>query len=159
MREITFRGKRKSTDEWLYGFLLRHGDRVYILTHDNLKDGINAWDDLEVHLPEVIPETVGQDTGLRVMHDRPDGDTEVTFIYEGDIIEERRTRLHDVLCRQPNRYLVCWDGTSFCFKDLTNDCVTPFDDNEYGMSIDGYKVIGNIYDNPNCGWTLKGVNK
>lgn len=150
MREITFRGKRKSTGEWLYGFLLRHGDRVYILTHDNLKDGLNAWDELNgVHLPEVIPETIGQDTGLRTMHERPDGDTEVTFVYEGDIIEAPRRWWHDrPNARPPEKFVVCWDGSSFCFRVPIRNFATPFDDIENGIDIDNYKVIGNIHDNP-----------
>lgn len=62
MREILFRGKREGTGEWVWGFLV---------------DGkhIGNW----VVCTPVIPETVGQFTGLT--------DKKGMKIFEGDIIE------------------------------------------------------------------------
>ena len=55
MREIKFRGKRKVNGEWITGSLIKKWtgavDKYYI--HDGLYE------------TEVIPETVGQYTGLK----------------------------------------------------------------------------------------------
>lgn len=61
MREILFRGKRTDNGEWVYGFYVRLGDNLhYILTG---KLDITKIIPQFVHY-EVIPETVGQFTGL-----------------------------------------------------------------------------------------------
>ena len=60
MREILFRGKRSNFDnEWVYGF--------YTLYNDNrgMKPAIITGTEKYCFIPvEVIPETVGQYTGL-----------------------------------------------------------------------------------------------
>ena len=57
MRKILFRGKTKS-GEWVYGGLFKTDEEYYILK--DADDFYDLWDLAEC----VIPETVGQYTGL-----------------------------------------------------------------------------------------------
>ena len=58
MKEIKFRGKRKDTGEWVYGYFTRNDEsgRCYITTQSKT-GGAYPW--------EVDPATVGQYTGLK----------------------------------------------------------------------------------------------
>ena len=81
-----FRGKRKDNGEWIEGNLINcdffNNDGFpifYILDTDNIE--YDCWEDIAVEIGylEVIPETVGQCTGLK--------DKNGKLIYEGDVIE------------------------------------------------------------------------
>ena len=74
MREINFRGKLQkeyTPQGWVYGDLVK-----YVGNHYIMDDGCN-WDILESGY-KVIPETVGQFTGLLDKHE--------VRIFEGDIV-------------------------------------------------------------------------
>ena len=128
MREILFRGKTEK-GEWVYGAPFFEEDRCYIIDDLFICDeydcmgAVNHW---------VIPETVGQYTGLT--------DKNGKKIFEGDILEFS-DRLVVVFW---HAHLGCWDSS---FLKLTNkqdgrDDMSP-------LNWD-YKseVIGNIHDNP-----------
>jgi hypothetical protein len=75
-REIKFRGKRKDNGEWVYG-CITFGDKPPMARMYGLKG----------YIAEIIPETVGQSTGLcdkKRTKEFPDGQP----IYEGDILKD-----------------------------------------------------------------------
>ena len=138
MREILFRGKRKDNKKWIYGFLImnkytakENGNLIYITKPNIIPIGnIGEADydgDGNYYEYEVIPETVGQYTGLKDKNGRK--------IFEGDII------LYGLIpCVVKNdtenaRFMLYKKG-----KYIIN-----------GFNADTMKlkeVIGNIHDNP-----------
>ena len=138
MRKILFRGIRKDTHEWVYGF---YGE------YFNGNKNIPCISIVDTHVItgslcyEVDPVTVGQYTGLFDKNGRK--------IFEGDII---------TFCY--SNYEVGFRSASFGYLHGGYNggegfsYVTCFDDYENGLEIDdetnqiNIEVIGNIYDNP-----------
>ena len=131
MREILFRGKRTDNGEWIEGayspFNLNFfGEReekphIIIISDDKNIDGL--W-------CEVIPETVGQFTGLT--------DKNGVRIFEGDIVE----RVSD-----GEQAVICWLKYSACFGLSFDGWCCGFDNYDDNLPSD-FEVIGNIHDNP-----------
>ena len=124
MREILFRAKRADNDEWEYGSLLSP-DEFNENPHIVYIDYLNEYGDIgEISAP-VLPETVGQYTGLT--------DRNGKRIFEGDIIE-----FHEEIGKI--KYSDCDAAFDIIFDTWnTNFSVTD------GRRIE---VIGNIHDNP-----------
>lgn len=120
MREILFRSKRKNDGKWVYGFYLNRS---------NDKEDIHC---IMEKFPatkgqHVMPETVGQYTGLT--------DKNGKKIFEGDILNCHSL---DGVNDFRNR-IVVWSELFLCFKA---------DKPLYGDGLQIYEVIGNIHDNP-----------
>ena len=127
MREILYRGKRKDNDEWAYGYYCRCGwtgmeKDVIIPSHASTLYGI-----------DVIPETIGQYTGLT--------DKNGKKIFEGDIVKcissfdakdmvviFETAEFHLVDCQRYKNYTECCGYRQFGMMET--------------------EVIGNIHDNP-----------
>lgn len=121
MREIVFRAKRVADGEWVYGYFVSQ----YRANEIYLPNGI---DDDGFDKRHIIPETVGQYTGLT--------DKNGKRIFEGDIIEyDKDGARYEVIFAVENGI------AKFCSKDLI--------DGTLGYINKGRdKVIGNIHDNP-----------
>ena len=138
MREILFRGKQTDNGEWIEGayspFHLNFGEReekphIIIISDDEDIDGL--W-------CEVIPETVGQFTGLT--------DKNGKRIFEGDIVKafSRYDTQHTYAITYRNG--VFWFGVW--------NWVEFIDRFQFAV------VIGNIYDNPELlGGENNGINR
>lgn len=122
MREILFRGKRVYNGEWLAGDLLA-----------NKYERPNICPIGDVNCYPVIPETVGQYTGMK--------DKNGEKIFEGDIVKYSTT------CEI---FTVAWHGSfaEFVISELQKpNKATRGSKNMY--LVNRYcEVIGNIYDNP-----------
>lgn len=123
-REILFRGKRTDNGEWVKGYLI--GNNVIVgevVDFDEDYFNTEFW-------YKVVPETVGQFTGLT--------DKNGTKIFEGDIV-----RLYDDLEDKLINGVVVFnvDFCSFCVSMKGHEDIML-------MAHWQYEVIGNSYDNP-----------
>lgn len=142
MREIEFRGK--DDGKWFHGSLYwdYFNNRYEIRFHDELCDYDTG----------IIPDhdTIGQYTGLK--------DKNGTKIFEGDIVQLTRTKMHaptasfngqDIV----SKHLIYWNEERHAFyqKHYTEErCIgggsIDFEDVRAEENI--IEVIGNIHDNP-----------
>lgn len=166
MREILFRGKRADTGEWVEGNLIHQTefygdpvDRYHILSIGEFHcDYYDSY--------EVVPETIGQFTGLV--------DKNGTKIFEGDIV---CTRKYETYTEKMKGYFgVDSDGYPQkipgyegegeyhytrkveCYASVIFSSRSGYYLNGSSMFVDAIcnEVVGNIHDNPEL---LKEVNK
>ena len=139
-----YRGKRTDTGEWVNGYLLLPNPEVCRLCEVNCAAiGYQHSFETGYILYEVVPQTVGQYTGIYAMDEIEGGDTLCTFIYEGDIVEAVLTEgTHGGFSW--GRHVVIFDQGAFCLKDRRG-MITPMCN--YSTSVK-FKVLGNIHDNP-----------
>lgn len=149
MREILFRGKLKSNDEWSFGNLNVSLRAIVIITPDETPIG---------KYEQVIPETVGQYTGLT--------DKNGKKIFEGDIIRYADNDEYEMYL-ESIEYPEEYEGVDFSRMWTVDEVVygdkigyPAFDLNAHNFDCNGlaelsengdqwfYEVIGNIHDNP-----------
>jgi uncharacterized phage protein (TIGR01671 family) len=136
MRVINFRGKSKNDGKWVYGHYIAYnfGGTIELpcMQHyivENFKDHCQLSD----RLVEVIPETVGQFTGLKDKNDKE--------IYEGDIAEYFVCQTH----QKPTLGYVDYDDSVGQWRLITTGgSESDFPEIDYG----DFKIIGSIHDNP-----------
>ena len=138
MREIFVRrGKRVDNGKWVYGnIVFTRSGRAFLLegsffsgeSHEgNFKHG-------EIYGTEVIPETVGQFTGLT--------DNNGERIWEGDIVRCKQERNNEGIC------VVRWFNGAFVACSISGNLLEmTLHDYRYN-DYDLVEIIGNETDNP-----------
>lgn len=140
MREILFRGKRVDNGEWVEGHLIWYEDgRARIIpSHTDIFCYEMDESIIQTVAHRVIPETVGQYTGLT--------DKNSAKIFEGDIVKEYLESLKEIGFNKGfDLGKVFWYSKDVQFLRTSK---VFFDDAAILSDSHKYEVIGNIHDNP-----------
>lgn|SRR5574343_141855 len=140
-REILFRGKDIGGKDWFYGSYLRTDDNTndcfggknINIRHQIVQYEAGDWNLGGWAYYDVIPETIGQFTGLK--------DKNGKKIFEGDIIKFTRKQGYHT-AYTGDTYMISFYNKSYCGYGI-ND-TSPLTNKKSKECI----VIGNIHDNP-----------
>lgn len=129
-RKVLFRGKRVDNGKWIEGYLVVNKDGTCWIKDTDYQVN-NDKNDLIPH--EVIPETIGQFTGLT--------DRNGVKIFEGDIV-----RYYQPYSQKWEEHIVLWDvnWASFGLFEQGSAYCKESD----WVKIQHIEIIGNIHDNP-----------
>lgn len=135
MKNIKFRGQKDYCKEWTYGNLIQFTWADFIVKFGSFEDR-----------QRVIPETVGQFTGLTESYERTES-FEPKEIYQHDILE----------MEYEGKKIICFVEFEICgFILVSNDFedgyiwITDVEEHEVDEAswIPFSRIIGNIHDNP-----------
>ena len=141
-----FTGKRKDNGEWVEGFLFQTQEHTYIAYAEQFDDDLFLAP--ETIFIEVIPETVGQCTGLT--------DKNGKKIFEGNIIQTVQ-KIKGRKNKQTYKFVIKYGKyipKDYCRTEYSQWQTIGFyafdGKRDYQLSCFGdlLEVIGNIYDNP-----------
>lgn len=138
MREILFRGKRPDAG-WIFGSLLKvtfDGTTYNLIFADNFLFVFGQATSME-HA-DVIPETVGQYTGLT--------DKKGVKIFEGDIVKSVFNKQSYVV--RFGEYVYETDYPDEMHGFYLENTIKKYDVSPFGCSYNWAVIIGNIHDNP-----------
>ena len=141
MREILFRGKCKDSGKWYEGYYVHLHKTTYCFKEDYDRNPDNDMHQIifeemmDWGLPnqhfrvDVLPETVGQYTGLTDKNGKKIFEGDIVRLYHFDGFEEIGA--------------IGWSNIDVRYKFASHDCFA------YGIDVtDVFEVIGNIHDNP-----------
>lgn len=147
MREILFRGKRIDNGEWVEGVYYKQTE--YYGTYCEKYFIITSTESLEhdqvLEYYEVIPETVGQYTGLT--------DKNGKRIFEGDVVAQNWYDFDEPADDSFGEVVFSVGDCSFSVLDYNKNAIMSMGQGlSYHWEIE---IVGNIHDNPEL---LKGTD-
>lgn len=139
MREILFRGKRADNGEWVYGYYTKHiSGKIFIRCIG--KDCKQSY--------EVIPESVGQYTGLNDKNGNKIFDGDIVHYYCSDVTALVKFGLYVDIDVNKEAYGFYSEYKESEIGGSSEKLVQEVIDHRESDEEYGCEVIGNVYDNP-----------
>lgn len=134
-REILFRGKDKSTNQWVYGdYTHNEGLNTHYISRNVNNISRKVW--------EVDPESIGQYTGFK--------DKNGNKIFEGDIVHIKGDGFGGAKVGVDYHRVITFHDGTFCLSlcGCKYDTHTGIYEHNGSLSIENWDVIGNVVDTP-----------